>query len=74
MLNYQLKKVRRNIYFHLFAKIFSSMSNRLILVEMAILTRRGNKTVIEELGNLEVSRLIKEHEERERDQEAQTSS
>lgn len=50
------------------------MSNRLILVEMAILTRRGNKTVIEELGNLEVSRLIKEHEERERDQEAQTSS
>uniref|UniRef100_A0AC34F2X7 Proteasome subunit alpha type n=1 Tax=Panagrolaimus sp. ES5 TaxID=591445 RepID=A0AC34F2X7_9BILA len=39
-------------------------------VEMAILTRRDNKTVIEELATDEIARLIKEHEDREREAEA----
>lgn len=39
-------------------------------VEMAILTRRDNKTVIEELTTDEIGRLIKEHEDREREAEA----
>lgn len=37
---------------------------------MAILTRRDNKTVIEELTTEEIARHIKEHEEREREAEA----
>jgi 20S proteasome subunit alpha 3 len=39
-------------------------------IEMAILTRRDEKTVLNELTNDEVSRLIKEHEEREKEAEA----
>lgn len=41
---------------------------------MAILTRRNDKTVVEELTNAEVSQLIKEHEEREKEQEAQQTA
>lgn len=37
---------------------------------MAILTRRNNETVMEELSNEEVAKLIKEHEDREKESEA----
>lgn len=40
-------------------------------VEMATLTRRNDKTMVENLTSAEVSQLIKEHEEREKEQEAQ---
>ncbi|KAE9417320.1 hypothetical protein Angca_006707 [Angiostrongylus cantonensis] len=38
-------------------------------VEMAVLTRRNNKTVVEELSATEVEKLIKEHEEKEKEAE-----
>lgn len=38
---------------------------------MATLTRREDKTVVENLTSDEVSQLIKEHEEREKEQEMQ---
>ncbi|KJH48266.1 multicatalytic endopeptidase domain protein [Dictyocaulus viviparus] len=41
-------------------------------VEMAVLTRRDNKTVVEELNASEVEKLIKEHEEKEKEAEAKT--
>ncbi|VDN05189.1 unnamed protein product [Thelazia callipaeda] len=40
-------------------------------IEMASLTRRNNGTLIENLSNAEVSQLIKEHEEKEKEQEVQ---
>ncbi|CAJ0570433.1 unnamed protein product, partial [Mesorhabditis spiculigera] len=39
-------------------------------IEMAILTRKDGKTVVEELSRAEVAVLIKEHEEREKEAEA----
>ncbi|KIH49521.1 multicatalytic endopeptidase domain protein [Ancylostoma duodenale] len=39
-------------------------------VEMAVLTRRDGKTVVEELTAAEVEKLIKEHEEKEKEAEA----
>lgn len=39
-------------------------------VEMAVLTRRDNKTVVEELSAAEVEKLIKEHEEKEKEIES----
>lgn len=41
---------------------------------MAVLTRTDGKTVIEELPVAEVSQLIREHEEREKEQEAHESA
>ncbi|KAI1722192.1 proteasome subunit domain-containing protein [Ditylenchus destructor] len=38
-------------------------------VEMAVLTRRGDQTVMVELSDDDISRLIKEHEEREKEAE-----
>ncbi|VDM09325.1 unnamed protein product [Wuchereria bancrofti] len=43
-------------------------------IEMATLTRRNDKTVVENLTGAEVSQLIKEHEEKEKEQEAQQSA
>ncbi|VDD94008.1 unnamed protein product [Enterobius vermicularis] len=43
-------------------------------IEMAVLTRTDGKTVIEELPVAEVSQLIREHEEREKEQEAHESA
>lgn len=40
---------------------------------MATLTRRNDRTVVEELTSAEVSQLIKDHEEKEKEQEAQQS-
>ncbi|EPB65150.1 hypothetical protein ANCCEY_15787 [Ancylostoma ceylanicum] len=37
---------------------------------MAVLTRRDGKTVVEELTATEVEKLIKEHEEKEKEAEA----
>ncbi|CAD5206196.1 unnamed protein product [Bursaphelenchus okinawaensis] len=42
-------------------------------VEMATLTRKDGKTVISELSTEEVSRLIKEHEEREKESESSST-
>lgn len=41
---------------------------------MAILTRRDTETIMEELNSEEVARLIKEHEEREKEAEAAKSA
>ncbi|VDO59782.1 unnamed protein product [Onchocerca flexuosa] len=38
---------------------------------MATLTRRNDKTIVENLTVAEVSQLIKEHEEKEKEQEVQ---
>lgn len=38
-------------------------------IEMATLVRRDDKTIVNELTNEEVSQLIKEHEEREKEAE-----
>ena len=43
-------------------------------IEMAVLTRRDDETVMQELSADEVTRLIKEHEEREKEAEATTTS
>ncbi|MFH4982090.1 hypothetical protein AB6A40_008799 [Gnathostoma spinigerum] len=43
-------------------------------IEMAVLTRRNDRTVVDELTSAEVSQLIKEHEEREKEQEATQTS
>uniref|UniRef100_A0A915C374 Proteasome subunit alpha type n=1 Tax=Parascaris univalens TaxID=6257 RepID=A0A915C374_PARUN len=43
-------------------------------MEMAVLTRINDRTVVEDLTNAEVSQLIKEHEEREKEQEAQQTA
>uniref|UniRef100_A0A914DJK6 Proteasome subunit alpha type n=1 Tax=Acrobeloides nanus TaxID=290746 RepID=A0A914DJK6_9BILA len=43
-------------------------------IEMAVLTRRDDETILEELNTDEVARLIKEHEDREKETEAAATS
>lgn len=41
---------------------------------MSMMTRRDNKTVVEEVSHAELTRLIKEHADKEKEQEAKSTA